>query len=184
MKSADLDAEMLAATQAVRQAHIDRLIGLGVSGAALATLGSRQLAFGVAQVEPCKLGLYQPCAGAEHVVMPVMEVGETVDLIAWRTTQPNRWAWRFGIGWALGTDFLLPRWDDGPVPLFATPLEWMAAAGEGICVLDWSAPELRELASLEAIEADETTGRRLLATLSKPARMPRFIMRKAVKRAA
>ncbi|MCB4861126.1 hypothetical protein K7W03_16160 [Sphingobium sp. PNB] len=184
MKSTDLEAEMAAAANSVRQAHIDRMIALGVPGASIAALGAMQPAFGIspAAVEPSYF--YQPVDGPTHVVMPVMDQGEMIDLIAWRSSNPARWFWRTGLGWALGTDWLLPRWDNGPVKLYATPLEWLAGAGEGICVLDWSAPEIRDLAALEAIEADELIGRRLISVLSKPARMPRVTYRKAVQRAA
>ena len=116
--------------------------------------------------------------------MPVMECGDIIDLIAWRSGDPARWFWRTGLGWALGTDWLTPRWGNEPVRLFATPLDWLAGAGEGMCILDGSAPEIRELAALGAIEADEMIGRRLLAILYKPVRVPRVIYRKAVRHAA
>lgn len=184
MTAADLEAEMASAAARVRQEHMDRLISLGVPGSAIARLGAIQPVFGISAALPERSHIYQPGDGPPHVVMPVMDVGSMIDLIAWRTTQPARWLWRKGLGWALGTDWLLPRWDDGPVRLFATPLEWLAGAGQGICILDWNAPEIREMAMLEAIEADELIGRRLLAVLSKPVRLPRMVYRKAVRRAA
>ena len=30
--------------------------------------------------------------------------------------------------------------DDLPVPIVANPLHWLSAGGEGLCILDWSAP--------------------------------------------
>ena len=184
MKDIDLHAEMGAAAARVRQEHLDRMLSLGVSGPAIATLGAVQIVFGISPATPEPSYFYQPGDGPAHVIMPVQEEGELIDLVAWRSTNPARWLWRTGLGWALGTDYLLPRWDDGPVHLYATPLDWLAAAGEGMCILDWSAPEIRELAALDTIEADEMIGRKLLAILSKPARLPRVTYRKAARYAA
>lgn len=182
--SADLEAEMETASSRVRQEHIDRMAALGVPSASIATLGATQAPFGIASAQPDGSHLYQPGDGPTHVVMPVMEMGDMIDLITWRSTNPARWYWRTGVGWALGTDWLNPRWDDDPVRLYATPLDWLAGAGEGICILDWAAFQVRELASLAAIEADEMIGRRLLAILSKPVRLPRMSYRKVVRHAA
>ena len=184
MKSADLENEMTTAAGRVQQDHLNRMMALGVPGAAIATVGAHQIAFGIALVSPEPSYFYQPGDGTLHVIMPVMEAGELIDLIAWRSSNPARWFWRTGLGWALGADYLSPRWDDDPVRLFATPLDWLAGAGKGICILDWSAPEIRELSALDAIEADEMIGRKLMAILSKPVRVPRMIYRKAVRHAA
>lgn len=184
MKDIDLQGEMTAAAERVQQEHIDRMLSLGVPGRSIATIGATQAAFGISAAMPEPSYFYQPGDGPAHVIMPVTEEGDLIDLIAWRSSNPARWFWRTGLGWALGTDYLLPRWDNGPVQLHATPLDWLAAAGEGMCILDWSAPEIRELAALDAIEADEMIGRKLLAILSKPARLPRISYRKAVRHAA
>ena len=184
MTSANLEAEMSAAASRVQQQHIDRLLALGVPGASLAELGASQPLFGISPALPEQSHFYQPSDGPAHIVMPVMDMGDMIDLIAWRSTNPARWFWRTGLGWALGTDWLLPRWDDEPVRLFATPLDWLAGAGKGMCVLDWSAPEIREMAALEAIEADDMIGRKLLAILSKPVRLPRIVYRREARRAA
>ena len=184
MTSADLEAEMASSISRVRQEHIDRLLALGVPGASIADLGAIQPVFGISHAMPEPSRHYQPGDGPPHVVMPVLDMGDMIDLIAWRTTNPARWFWRTGLGWALGTDWLLPRWDDGPVRLFATPLEWMAGAGQGMCILDWNAPEIREMAALESVETDEMVGRRLLSVLSTPARLPNMIYRKEARRAA
>jgi len=184
MKASDLEAEMFAAGRRVRQKHIDRMISLGVPGASIAVVGSLQVAFGIGSASSDPAYFYQPGEGPAHVIMPVMSDGKMIDLIAWRSCNPARWFWRTGTGWALGTDYLGPRWGDEAVRLFATPLEWLAGAGEGICILDWSAPEIRELAALDTIEAEEMVGRKLLGILSKPARVPRINYRKVVRHAA
>lgn len=184
MKGRDLNHEAIAAGAAARQPHIDRLVSLGVTKMALAELGARQVPFGVMSVEPIGSGIFQPGEGAERVISPVIEDGGIIDLIAWHTGNPRQWLWRVGTGWALGADELYPRWDDTPLQLHETPLEWLKGAGHGICILDWSSPDVRRLASVEAIEADQATADRLLSILHRPVRLPRMLIRKAVARAA
>lgn len=184
MSAADLKSEMLAATARVRQSHLDRLMALGVPGIAIATLGGRQIPFGVGTVERLERGLYQPGDGPLHVLSPVYAAGEIIDIIAWRSDAPANWVWRTGLGWALGSDELCPRWDNDPMPIHATPLDWLRAAGEGICILDWEAAELGDLRTLDAIEADEWIAQRLTRALNKPRRSPTIIKRKEARRAA
>lgn len=184
MRTDDLLAEAWAAFQRVRQPHIDRMLVLGVSASSIAMLGAREIPFGVGMIERMGNGLYQPGDGAVHVLSPVYADGQIIDIVAWRSDAPTKWLWRTGIGWALGTDELRPRWDNAPMPIHATPLDWLRAAGEGICVLDWDAPDLASLRTLESIEADEWLCQRLTRALSKPPRMPVIIKRREVRRAA
>lgn len=184
MSMVDLQSEARAASDRVRQHHIDRLLALGVPGPAIAMMGAREIPFGVGTVERMERGLYQPGDGPLHVISPVCAGGEIIDLLAWRSDAPGNWAWRTGLGWALGTDMLFPRWDNAPVPIHATPLDWLRAAGEGMCILDWEAPELGDLRALEAIEADEWIAQRIIRALSKPQRLPIIIKRKETRRAA
>ena len=188
MKAADIHAEAEAATFRVRKPHLDRLLALGVPARAIAELGARQIPFGVAHVERIERGLYQPGEGPLHVLSPVYADGEVIDIVAWRSDAPANWAWRTGLGWALGTDEL-PQlreyWPgDPPLQLHATPLDWLRAGGTGMCILDWEADELESLRGLNAIEADEWIAMRLHKTLSKPRRLPTIIKRKAVRHVA
>lgn len=184
MKMADLQVEAHAACQRVRQPHIDRLIALGVPGAAIATLGEREIPFGIGTVERMADGLYQPGEGSLHVISPVYEGGEIIDLVAWRSNAPGNWAWRTGLGWALGCYMLSPRWDDDPVIIHATPLDWLRAGGTGMCILDWEAPEIEQMRALAVIEADEWIASRITRTLNKPRRLPKILTRKEVRCAA
>jgi hypothetical protein len=63
-------------------------------------------------------------------------------------------------------------------------MDWLRSGGIGLTVLDWDAPEMRDLLIVEAIEAEREIGRRLLDVLAKPARLPRLVVRKAVQHAA
>jgi hypothetical protein len=139
----DLDEEMWISVDNVRQGHLDRIETLGVSRRALATLGAVHPPLGVQRVLWLPDGLYEPDPDGEAAaILPVFQMNgigflDVVDLIAWKTGQPKEWRWRIGQGWALG-DFLLD--DDLPVPVVATPLDWLKAAGDALCILDWSAP--------------------------------------------
>jgi hypothetical protein len=139
----DLDQEMWLAVGNVRQGHLDRIEALGVSKGAIAALGAVQPPLGVQRILWLPDGLYEPDPGGEAAaILPVCEMNafglvEVVDLVAWKTGEPSCWSWRIGQGWALG-DFLLD--DDLPVPVVATPLDWLKAAGDSLCILDWSAP--------------------------------------------
>ena len=179
MRGADIRAEAEAAIARVRQPHIDRLLALGVPREALATLGARQIPFGVCRVERIERGLYQPGDGPLHVLSPVYAAGDVIDIVAWRSDQPMNWAWRTGLGWALGADELhRDYWPgDAPLTVHATPLDWLRAGGTGLCVLDWEADELETLRGVQAIEANDWIATRLLRTLSKPRRLPAIVRR-------
>lgn len=185
MPQIDLLVELQAAVARVRQPHLDRLQTLGVGGRTIAMMGHYFPPLGVVSAMETGNGLYEAGEGTECVVMPVHADGALVDLVAFRTDRPSRWLLRTGIGWALGSDQVcVPDWDNEPLPIWRTPLDWLIAAGTGLCILDWDAPELRDLLLVEAIEADRDIGRRLLDILSRPARLPRLVSRRAVRNAA
>lgn len=146
-----LREEMWRAAEAVRVVHIERITALGVSLRAIAELGMDQHQFGVAPVRWLPGGMYEPDPDGEPaVIMPVMhwsviepfegvlvEVPEIIDLIAWTTSDPTRWSWRCGAGWALGEHLM----DEAlPVRVVLRPLDWLAMSGNAICILDWAAP--------------------------------------------
>lgn len=145
MNGRELLAEMEAAASRVRLPHLERLRSLGVSYAALAALGMDEHTFGVARAELRDDGLFEPSDQGEPVVVEAVyddlnrQLGEAgiIDLIAWRTHEPQRWWWRCGTAWALGHELLVEHGGD-PVPVVATPAYWLAASGRAICLLDWS----------------------------------------------
>lgn len=180
----DLAAELQAATSNIRQPHIDRLVALGVSGRALATLGSLQLPFGALRVSVGPRGLFWPDPdGLPAIVVPVIEyvgpfrVPEAIDMIAFRTTDPARWWWRTGHGAMLGADLLRDPWPVGPLFVVSTPLAWIAAGGAAVCVLDWDCPDT-ELFPLrhqpELVCESPRLAARLSRRLSRPQRLPRI----------
>lgn len=145
MTGRDLLAEMEVAAARVRLSHIDRLRALGVSYAALGALVRDEHTIGAARAALGSDGLFEPDEHGEPVVVQAVcdglhrELGDAglIDLVAWRTQEPERWWWRCGTAWALGHELI--DLDEGePVPLVATPCAWLAAAGRALCILDWS----------------------------------------------
>lgn len=144
----DLAAEADAAGARVGSRELARMQALGVPLGAIARLGVRQLPFGVTEIEVHRDGTYSPAEhGKTAIIVPVMMPApfelfeqllastEIVDLVAFRLDAPRRWHWRTGDGWALGAGLLD---HDAPIPLVANPVQWLAAAGEALCLLDWA----------------------------------------------
>lgn len=145
MNGRDLLTEMEAAASRVRLVHLERLRSLGVPYASLAALGRDEHTVGVGRALLHDNGLWEPCDEGEPVVVQAVhdglarELGDAgiIDLIAWRTSEPERWWWRCGTAWALGHE-LLDADIGEPVPVVATPAQWLSVAGEAVCPLDWS----------------------------------------------
>jgi hypothetical protein len=152
-----------------------RLRALGVSQSTIAQMGARHYFGGSTRVIDIDDGLYAPSdEGTPHLVLPVFEDGELVDLVAFSSDQPMAWLLRLGVGWSLGLIDGLERhsWQD-EVRLWASPLDWLRADCDGLCILDWSAPEVLELARLPSIRCqDKTLAERLKEALSRPYRLP------------
>jgi hypothetical protein len=189
MSMIDLEAEMSAAGRAVRQPHLDRLRALGVSNATMAAAGEAHWPFGVAHAEPAGDGLFQPGVGALHVLLPVLEDGALVDVVAFRPASPHDWLLRTGNAFALGLqrglgwwtwhspadpDAVPPRHQVGrPVHLYSHPLDWLRGGCDGLAILDWDSPDIIQLNVLEQVTVSEPHIARLLtAALTRPARVP------------
>lgn len=148
MKPADLQREAEAAAQALAP-MISHLPSLGVSLDAIAKLGQSQPPVGTVIAHWRKCGMWEPDEGGDRMlVVPVgvrsgflrwnlwIDTTEIIDLIAFRSQQSSSWAWRTGEAWALGEEYLEDKGE--PVSIVSTPLGWLAAAGEAVCILDWS----------------------------------------------
>src|SRR5690554_3957918 len=101
MKQHQLINEIESACDNVRNAHLDRLQSLGVTSTTIATLGAVQVPFGVMGCDYLGGNLYQPGGDVPHIVQPIYDDGALIDLIAWRTAEPQKWLWRTGAAWAL-----------------------------------------------------------------------------------
>lgn len=176
-----LIAELRHAAEDVRQPHLDRLRGLGVSIGWMAD--AETYPFGVAHCEPSGPGLYQPNPGAAplHMILPVIEDAALVDLIAFRSSDPGNWMLRTGIGWALGLARGVGHWMwSERVHLFDTPLDWLRGRGDGICVLDWDAPEVRDLDVLpEVVCSSPAVAKAFERALTRPVHCPKISIMEA-----
>ncbi len=154
-------------------------------------LGMVQAQFGVMRVQGLSGGLYQPDPeGVSSVIMPVVTpeyhdgvFGEAiilrpiVDLIAFQTNAPARWLWRTGNAWALGSHLLAGPTGE-PTHIVATPLEWMNAGGDAVCLLDWSdqSPAWAYLRTVPDLIVDnDMLAARLAAGIDRATPRPRFI---------
>lgn len=161
----------------VRQAHIDRVLQYGVAPAALATLGTRQLPFGALTIDIDDAGRWWPDDdGFPAMVVPVIERGELLDVIAFRTVEPARWWWHLGVAEMLGYDELnCSVWPGDRLRVVSTPLDWIAAAGEAVCVLDWSLSdhEISPMRDRAGLDCDSPMlAARLRKRLAQPRRVP------------
>lgn len=152
MKGADLAQEALAFAQAWPQHRgtVQRLVDLGISLQALGTVGEWHFPPGLARANWMPNSFWQPqVEGQLSLTVPVCRTSwfrrwgedidtlEVIDIMALRTDQPQRWAWRSGYAWALGEELLEHPTGD-PVDLVATPIGWLAKGGAAVCILNWN----------------------------------------------
>lgn len=180
----DLHSEMLWGTRSITQVHLNRLRTLGALDA-FADMGETN-PVGIVRAEPVGSGLYQPGEGVPHIVLPVVEDGELIDLCAFRSSQPDEWLMRVGNGWALGLHKGIGAYMWGVPPhIFRTPLDWMRGGCRGLCVLDWRSSELFQLDVFETVTvADEQTAQLLDKAMRRPVRVPNIQVMEAIRHAA
>lgn len=153
MSGFELADEALAYSRAMNRIHFARLEESGIPLRTIGNLCGRQFPIGAARAawgrdslwEPCEDG--QPCLivpACEHRIIEIealdgfpLDTCEPVDLIALRTDQPNRWAWRTGNAWAFGEELLADPTGE-PVQIVGDPIGWIRSAGYAVCILDWS----------------------------------------------
>jgi len=173
----DLEAELFSAAGRVRQPHLDRLRALGVSSSTIARLGACHPPFGVVEAEAMSNGTYLPGEGEPHIVQPVFQDGDLIDLVAWRSADPSRWWSRTGLGWIIGHDGpLTGGWvDDDGLTMHSTPLDWLRSGAAGVCVVDWDAEEVEWLRCFSTIRCDsQSLAAVLRRRLSRPRPLPRI----------
>ena len=173
-----LDDDCARAVFNVRQAHIDYLLSLGATPEGIATLGHYQPPFGVERIDVDDAGRWWPAEdGKAAMVVPVIERGELIDIVAFRSSRPERWWWRVGCGSLLGADLLNDVWPIGPLRVVSTPLQWLCEGGRAVCVLDWSCPdyELSPMRDRDELACDNSMlAARLRRRLAQPRRVPRI----------
>lgn len=181
---AELEFELAQAAAVMPWAAVVQLEALGVARRITARLAGE---IGTGKVELSADGAsWVPGGPDSRLIMAVRDdLGDLIDLVAIASHRRDEWALRSGDGWALGLTALaaieqardeaqlLTR--DGarrrPVllRLFANPLDWLAADGEGLCVLDWgplALTRLRALGEGVTIQTDPGAQDRLRALLA------------------
>lgn len=182
----DLAAELAASAQGLRVTHLRALERMGVIRSTLAGF-NRDYQFGVGCVVESSPGLFSfdPDA-APHLLLPVWDHGELIDLVAFRSGNPTGWLLRTGLGWALGVESGLERhtWGD-VVPLAVSPLEWLQGGCQGLCILDWAAPEVHYLVGVRHLVcSNEHQAAMLRRALAKPVCFPAISVQEAHRAAA
>jgi len=174
MKVRHLEAELASAAAAVAQPHLDRLRALGVSPDTVARINLAYPAFGIMEGEIDRHGDFVPGPGVAHIVQPVVERKQIIDLVAWRSSNPQRWGMRTGLGWLLNADTCFAtRWDGQQLQLHASPLAWLKADAVGGVILDWDAPDISWLRGFERIRCgDAMLGATLSRALYQRTRLP------------
>ena len=185
--TANISRELSDLSLAASPLILRRLQALGVSRSTVAHMGDRHCFGGSARVIDIDDGLYAPSSeGMPHLILPVFEDGGLVDLVAFSSEQPLAWLLRLGTGWSLGLidGFERHSWED-EVRLWASPLDWLRADRDGLCILDWSAPEVIELARLPNIRCqDRLLAERLKEALSRPYSLPQITYGEELRHAA
>lgn len=146
--SRDICVEMQRASMALSWTAFQALIDQGVDPRHLAFLtGSGDV--GRMRVEFGRDGFWSPIdgGGVQALVLPVLDGPMLVDMVAFSPLSPDHWYLRRGDGRILGSGSGMADWDTGieEIRIFATPMDWMMAGGDGICVLTWDERAIRDL---------------------------------------
>ena len=179
MTRPDLHKELAAAGAATTLLHFRHIVRLGVLMATLAGLRLDSWGWGVQRSVDVGDGLYCPGDGPLHLVLPVWEDGNLVDLVAFPTTNPCDWRLRTGLGLALGLERGWERfqWQD-EVTLSVDPLDWLRNGADGLCVVDWDAPDIAMLASLPSISCpSREAASQLRRALTRPQSLPSIFVK-------
>ena len=161
--------ELLAALGvAMSQEHVDRLMHLGVPPAAVDMCGT-------AKIRPEGQNYVPDDGGLEALVVPIFDAGETIDLLAFKLSNPTRWWLRLGQAAYLGGDALGDVVMDEGVQVFKTALSWLQAGApaDGLVVLNWSIAR-RELACHSVDAEDLAHGLELDRLLTISAQRPQI----------
>ncbi|MEP9347877.1 hypothetical protein [Xanthobacter sp. KR7-225] len=117
--------------------------------------------------------------GLASLVFPMRDAfGEIIDALAWPVTRPDKWARLTGRAILLGEESLgLARLGE-PVPCWRTPLRWLAAAGDGLVILD-TVSAWRRLRPGPALAAEDHEHAREVRAALAPPGPPSVAVRKA-----
>jgi hypothetical protein len=124
--------------------------------------------------------------GTWAVLQPVQQhdTGDLCDVIAWHPRRPERWRFLTGAGEMLGSIWL--HVGKPKLRVFATPLDWLRAGGDGVCLLRRERMiVLRHLTLLRVLEVDDPVLAGWLdRVLRDPGPVPKIVVREDVGAAA
>lgn len=147
----ELASEMDRASFGLKFTAVTALRDMGVALGQILEWQSLYL-LGRMRVEFGRDGFWNPIdiGGVQALALPVLEGPMLVDIVAFSPLSPDIWALRRGDGRILGSGTGMADWDTGveEIRIFATPMEWMIAGGDGICVLTWDDRAIRDLMAL------------------------------------
>ncbi|MCH7833022.1 MAG: hypothetical protein IIC55_09155, partial [Proteobacteria bacterium] len=96
-----------------------------------------------------------------------------IDIMAFEPSNPARWYLRLGNAVLLGLhNARLAVFEESPVMVHATPLDWLRADCAGVVVLDWKADLLSYLDGYGILVDDDTTRRRLQQAFKRHIHIP------------
>ena len=160
MNSPALERELLSAAE---NGMVETLRAMGVTGQAVV---NTELCIGRERVMTTSRPplFYEPDEfGVEHIIVPVIESARTVDLLAFRAEDPERWYLRVGLGAALGQLMIdqavfygdpdYAHCPESSLRVFRSPLSWLRAECQGCVILDWNVAHCR-LAGVREVVAE------------------------------
>ena len=120
---------------------------------------------GVAKVQTFPSGFYEPNDDGDNVLIaaegrPASPIWDTLDdLIAFDPKAPGRWWRRHGEVQFLG-GYNIRVEPTFPLTIHETPLSWIQAGAQGLCIVDWSFdPERFLYAGPLEVESDQLKAR-------------------------
>ena len=156
MTSYNLADEFALTTDGVTPLLVERFRQMGILNRII--FGARHY-LGVARIVTHSDGLFEPHDDGELALivpegMPEVPGWEWIeDLIAFMPDDPSRWWRRCGDADLLGTSNITP-WRLSPLTIHETPLSWLRAGVEGICVVDWGLDPIARLGGAGHLEAE------------------------------
>ena len=158
----DLAAELADAVCNLPPATIGRLRSFGISDSAIF---AEPLMIGVAKVQTFPSGFYEPNDDGDNALIvaegwPASPIWDTLDdLIAFKPQDPGCWWRRRGEVQFLGA-YNIRAEPVFPLTVHQTPLSWLQAGAEGLCIVDWTFnPERLLCAGPLEVESDQLKAR-------------------------
>jgi hypothetical protein len=165
-----------------------KMLGLGAN---VAVARSRNI-FGFATVEELSGDRWQPSdTGTRMATVTVFYGADVVDIVAFEPSNPSRWLLRTGDGWALGADAIAIKvfngeWEgDEPLPIHATPFDWLKSDMKGCCVINWTDEARQTLRQVDRISSPSARyAQALRLELTRPPALPEIIYPGSARHAA